>query len=233
MQETDESQDDLASSAAEPKIRVTGTRVSAARATSAELTCAAVTDPRTPSTEVTRGHTPSARARTARLEGRVTAACVSSSRTTSSRASRALVTSGEARRARPSDGRAGAGRPIRSRDERGSATAETAVVLPVMLLVLAMAVWVLAAVSAQLSCTDAAGVAARAAARGDDAAAVTGAGRAVAPEGATVDVAVGAELVEVRVRARVRPLGGALSALPAIEVSGRAVAAREDRVGTS
>ena len=39
------------------------------------------------------------------------------------------------------------------------------------------------------------------------------------------------DTVQVVVRAKVRPFGGALAALPAIEVSGRAVAAREDRVG--
>lgn len=104
-------------------------------------------------------------------------------------------------------------------------------VLPVLLLVLAMAVWMLAAVGAQLRCTDAAGTGARAAARGDDPADVQRAARVVAPEGAEVSVVVRGEHVEVRVRSRVRPLGGVLAALPALEVSGRAVAPREDRVG--
>lgn len=120
----------------------------------------------------------------------------------------------------------------RSAVEGGYVTAETAVVLPVLLVVLAMAVWVLAAVGAQLRCTDAAGVGARSAARGDSAQQVDQATRAAAPAAARVDVAVGAELVEVRVTARVRPFGAALSALPSVEVSGRAVAAREDRIGT-
>ena len=114
--------------------------------------------------------------------------------------------------------------------QQGSVTAETAVVLPVLLVVLAMAVWVLAAVSAQLRCTDAAALGARAAARGDEVAAVTALAQRAAPEGALVRVAGGTEQVEVVVRARVRPFGGVLDALPPVEVSGRAVAAREDVV---
>lgn len=114
----------------------------------------------------------------------------------------------------------------------GSVTAEAAMVLPVLLVVLGMAVWVLAAVSTQLRCTDAAGVAARAAARGEQIATVQHLARATAPRDAEVEVRGGAETVEVRVRARVRPMGGALAALPALEVSGRAVAAREDAGGT-
>jgi Flp pilus assembly protein TadG len=108
-------------------------------------------------------------------------------------------------------------------------TAETAVVLPVLLFVLAMAVWVLAAVGAQLRCTDAAGVAARAAARGDAAADVQAAGAKAAPEGALIEVTVGPETVQVTVGAQVRPLGGVLGRLPGLPVTGRAVAGREDR----
>ncbi len=115
--------------------------------------------------------------------------------------------------------------------DRGSVTAEAAMVLPVLLIVLAMALWVLAAVSAQLRCTDAAGVGARAAARGDAPAAVVAAARTVAPAGASVQVQPEQRVVQVVVRVEVRPLGGALRALPGFQVSGRAVAAREDRVG--
>ena len=53
------------------------------------------------------------------------------------------------------------------RGEQGMVTAETAVVLPVLVVVLAVAVWVLAAVSGQLRCADAAGTAVRMAARGE------------------------------------------------------------------
>ncbi len=120
-------------------------------------------------------------------------------------------------------------RPPHQHPDRGYVTAETAVVLPVLLVVLSMALWVLAAVSAQLRCTDAAGLAARAAARGEVAAEVARTARAAAP-GSAVDVEEGPQTVSVRVRLQVRPLGGALRGLPALSVEGRAVAAREDRV---
>ena len=112
--------------------------------------------------------------------------------------------------------------------EAGSVTAEAAVVLPSLFVVLAVALFVLACVSAQLRCTDAAGLAARAAARGDSVAVVQEAARAVAPEGAEVQVARRGPHVEVVVRARVRPFGGAVGPLGPVHVSGRAVAARED-----
>lgn len=119
----------------------------------------------------------------------------------------------------------------RAAEECGSATAEAAVVLPVLLLVLAMALSVLAAVSSQLRCTDAAAVAARAAARGDSAGQVEQAARATAPEGAAISVQLTRETVQVVVTAQVRPLGKALMGLRGVRVSGRAVAAREDLAG--
>lgn len=103
-------------------------------------------------------------------------------------------------------------------------TAETAVVLPVLLVVLGLCVWALASVSAQLRCTDAAAVAARAAARGDPAFAVVAAAARVAPQGARVEVSQDGDSVRVVVRATVRPVGGA----PGVAVSGQAVARRED-----
>ena len=111
--------------------------------------------------------------------------------------------------------------------ERGYVTAETAVVLPVLLVVLVLAVWVLAAVSAQLRCTDAAAMTARAAARGESTASAISTGRQVAPSGADLQVDLDGELVQVQVRAQVKPFGS-LSGLPALSVHARAVAARED-----
>jgi len=116
------------------------------------------------------------------------------------------------------------------RGDRGSVTAETAVVLPVLVVVLAAAVWVLAAVGAQLRCVDAAAVAARAAARGDDAAVVSAAGRRLAPGGATVHVGRVGDEVHVEVRVEVQPFP-LLRVLPALPVSGRAVAVVEPGVG--
>ena len=118
---------------------------------------------------------------------------------------------------------------IRSRSDRGYVTAETAVVLPVLLVVLAAAVWVLACVAAQLRCVDAAHAAARAAARGDAPADVEAAGRAVAPAGAVVTVSRVGDQVHVSVSAAVRPFGEALRVLPDVPVRGRATADAEDR----
>ncbi len=121
-------------------------------------------------------------------------------------------------------------RGVRSRDA-GMVTAETAVLLPVLVVVLAAAVFVLACVAAQLACIDAARSAARLAARGEPAAVVTAAAARLAPADARVALRSGgaadAETVEVVVTAQVRPFGRALRVLPAVRVSGRAVAAVE------
>lgn len=99
--------------------------------------------------------------------------------------------------------------------------------LPVLLVVLAAAVWALSCVSAQLACTDAAALAARAAARGDAPAEVRSAAQAAAPPGAVVDVRLDDQWVRVTVRARVAP-PGPLSRAGGLQVSGSAVALRED-----
>jgi hypothetical protein len=103
-------------------------------------------------------------------------------------------------------------------------TAETAVVLPVLLVVLAAALWVLACVAAQLRCVDAARIGARAAARGDTGAAVVSATTAAAPAGATVQVLRAGGDVTVLVRAVVRPFGAAFVRLPGTPVAARATA---------
>lgn len=110
---------------------------------------------------------------------------------------------------------------------RGSATAETAVLLPVLVVVLAAAVWVLAGVAAQLKCVDAARGAARAAARGDTPVDVRATAERLAPPGAAVLLTRGDGIVQVRVTAEVRPFGSVLRVLPAMDVSGRATAAAE------
>lgn len=114
-----------------------------------------------------------------------------------------------------------------ARPDRGSATAETAVLLPVLVVVLAAAVYVLACVAAQLACVDAARGAARAAARGDASGSVQLVAQRLAPAGATVTVTRGEGIVEVRVRAQVNPFGAVLRVLPATAVGGRATAAVE------
>jgi hypothetical protein len=115
-------------------------------------------------------------------------------------------------------------RPEGSGRDRGSVTAETALALPVLLVVLAVALWVLSAVSTQLRCVDAAAGAARAAARGEPAEVVSAVAGRLGPDGARVQVQVRGEQVHVVVTATVRPPALALDGL---EVSGRAVALTE------
>jgi len=113
-------------------------------------------------------------------------------------------------------------------DSRGSVTAEAALALPALLVV----VWaVLAAISAgvaQLRCIDAAREGARAAARGESATVTTATARSAAPRAATVTVRRDGTFVVVRVAARVRPLG---NLLPALSVSGQAAAYAESELG--
>ncbi|RBY83478.1 TadE family type IV pilus minor pilin [Blastococcus sp. TF02A-30] len=107
-------------------------------------------------------------------------------------------------------------------------TAETALVLPVLLLVLVAAVAVVTVVGAQLRCVDAAREGARAAARGEDGAVVAELAGAAAPDGARTGVVADGPRVRVVVRAEVAPLGP----LPLrFTVSAEAVAVREPAAG--
>jgi Flp pilus assembly protein TadG len=103
-------------------------------------------------------------------------------------------------------------------------TAETAVVLPVLLLVLAGAVAAITVVGAQLRCVDAAREGARAAARGETVAVVRAISAAAAPEGAVIAVDGDQERVRVTVTADLAPLGPVPLGVP---VSAVAVALRE------
>ena len=112
----------------------------------------------------------------------------------------------------------------RLRDERGMVTAETAVVLPVLLLVLAGAVAAVTVVGAQMRCVDAAREAARAAARGEPVDVVHAIATRTAPSGAGAVIADAGDDVRVTVTARIAPLGP----LPLrIRVHATAVAQRE------
>jgi Flp pilus assembly protein TadG len=101
-------------------------------------------------------------------------------------------------------------------------TAELAVGLPVLLVVLAVLLSAMSVASARVRAQDAAREAARAAARGD-----SGAGRRLALDaapGSSVAVARTGDTVTATVRLRAHLLA---SWLPAVTVSGRAVAAVE------
>lgn len=93
-------------------------------------------------------------------------------------------------------------------------TAEAALVLPVLVVVLAGAVAVITVVGAQLRVVDAAREGVRAAARGEPAAEVVAIAQEVAPDGATVVAgAPDGDRVTVTVGASVRPLGTGLLAV--------------------
>jgi Flp pilus assembly protein TadG len=112
----------------------------------------------------------------------------------------------------------------RARRDGGTATAELAVVLPVLVLVIGAAMTAVSVLLAQLRCVDAAREAARAAARGEPAAVVRAAAARAAPDGAGVAVAEGRQEVTVTVSARAGATGGLL---PAFRVTATAVAVRE------
>ncbi|MBU6531005.1 pilus assembly protein [Streptomyces sp. A108] len=125
---------------------------------------------------------------------------------------------------------AGAIRPARAgrcRPDRGFVTAETAVVLPVLVAFAMALVWGLLVMAAQIQCVDAARTGARAAARQDPDDAVLAVAREAAPGGARVTVGREAELVRVVVVAEPPLLHG----LP-FEVRAEAVASAEQAVGT-
>jgi hypothetical protein len=105
-------------------------------------------------------------------------------------------------------------------------TAETAVVLPAVTVVLAIVLWAVAAITAQLACVDAARTAARALARGEQHAAVRTAAQEAAPSGASVSLGKSGEHVVAEVSASIGVTLPAIGRI-GVPVHGRAVAARE------
>src|SRR3954463_14043240 len=93
------------------------------------------------------------------------------------------------------------------RREAGMVTAETAVVLPVLLLVLAGAVAAITVVGGQLRCVDAAREGARAAARGEAVAEIDALVARTAPDGANATVSESTEDVTVTVSVAIAPVG--------------------------
>ena len=98
---------------------------------------------------------------------------------------------------------------IRPGRDAGMVTAETAVVLPALVLLFASLMGVLAAETAQIRCVDAAGEAARSAAAGVPLATVTAEARRTLP-GAVVTVHSGDGLITATVAAPVPHLPGLL-----------------------
>jgi hypothetical protein len=90
---------------------------------------------------------------------------------------------------------------VRPRDA-GYVTAETALVLPSLVLLVGMLLWGLASAAALIECVDAARAGARAAARGETGPAALRAARSAAPPGARARLVREKDLVRVTVSAR-------------------------------
>jgi hypothetical protein len=117
---------------------------------------------------------------------------------------------------------------MRPDSEAGSVTAETAVALPALVLVVVLAGWLLAAVAAEVRCIDAAREGARAVARGDPAPVAVAVASRAAPRGARVRVRREGGEVVVEVRARV---GTTVGPAVGVRVGATARAPAEDQVG--
>jgi Flp pilus assembly protein TadG len=104
-----------------------------------------------------------------------------------------------------------------ARDARGAATAELAMVLPLLAAVTVGLVWLLAAGAGQLRAVDAA----------RETGAAIAVGQQVAPEGATVHVTTTGGKVHVTVTGEVAGPGGIFAALPPARLHAEAVAVRE------
>jgi len=113
------------------------------------------------------------------------------------------------------------------RDEQGAVTAETALVIPVLVLLTAVLAWMVGIGVAQVRAVDAARETARSLARGDDQSASVEIGRRVAPDGATIDVRAEGDEVVVTVRAEIGGPGRLFGLLPGHSVEAEAVAVRE------
>jgi Flp pilus assembly protein TadG len=116
---------------------------------------------------------------------------------------------------------------LRASDERGAATAELAMVLPLLVAVALGLVWLLAVGAGQVRAVDAARETARALARGDDQATAIERGLAVAPDGSHIAVSRGGGEVRVTVTGRVEGPGGLFARMPSPTLRAEAVAAEE------
>lgn len=126
------------------------------------------------------------------------------------------------RHRRPADR---AGRRVRRDD--GSVSAETAAVLPLLVVVAVGLCWLVGLAVVQMRVTDAARESARLVARGESVDVATSLARRVAPDGSSVSVTTEAGVVVVRVSAPVRGPAGVFSAWGGFDIDAEAVASAE------
>jgi hypothetical protein len=117
--------------------------------------------------------------------------------------------------------------PELRRSDRGAVTAETAVTIPSLILLVVIFVWIILVVTAQMRVVDAARAGARAAARGESIAESAAIAKQAAPPGAIADVTRSGTDIRVAVRVDLQPPGG-IPLLPSISVDAVAYAAAED-----
>lgn len=117
--------------------------------------------------------------------------------------------------------------PATGHGERGAVTAETALVLPLLVAVTLGLVWMLSLAVAQVRVTDAAREVARALAREEPRESALALGRRVAPDGASFRIREDGDVVIVQVLADVAGVGGLFGFVPAVSVDAQAVSARE------
>lgn len=113
--------------------------------------------------------------------------------------------------------------------ERGAATAELAMTLPVLVAVTLALMWLLTVGVAQLRTVDAARETARALARGDDRASALAAGRRVGIGGTALAVRTSGPEVVVTAVARLGGPGGVLARIGDVRLHATAVAETEQR----
>jgi hypothetical protein len=111
--------------------------------------------------------------------------------------------------------------------ERGAVTAETAAVLPVLVLFALGLAWLVALGGTQVRVLDAARETVRSAARGEDPGTSLALGRQVAPVGARITLRDEGDTVAATVDAPVRGPGGIFAFLPTYHARATAVAAQE------
>jgi hypothetical protein len=105
--------------------------------------------------------------------------------------------------------------------DSGMVTAELAVALPALVVVMVAALYGVALVTAQLRCEDAAAMAARLAARGETAVTVRSSALSAAPAGAGLSLATSGTTVTATVSVRVSA-PGLSGLLPGVSISSRA-----------
>jgi Flp pilus assembly protein TadG len=126
------------------------------------------------------------------------------------------------RRRRTSPRRQQNGRVQNGWQDRGAVTAETAIVLPVLVVLLLVGLWAVGVVVANIRCVDAARDVARAVARGEPSDVAKRIGERSAPAGAVVGISRDGTDVRVVVDADMKLDWVLLSKVPSVEVRGQA-----------